>query len=386
MSLYTYLTSVRKMNINYHPDLEVQIKVSNEQEAMDEYVNPRRKTALKSSTSNAIIKEKAYYPIVPTESFLTVSSNDFPVEACTQHRNWIETNDFKALRVELYKDPQTGIVMSKPSDRMPVTDFPVEASTDKTGVICIIEPPTSDDPPHGLYVAGIDPYKSGESDWSDSLGSVYIVKRMTTNMTEAYQNMPVAWYTARPKNEHEWYENVRMLLKYYNATAMCENLDYGFIQYMISKNETEYLAQGLSFLKEISPGTKHKGQFGLPPTPAMISHWNSTLNKYANEEVVKEYDENGKAMKTILGVTRILDPILLTEMIKFNKNKGNFDRVRAFAIALAYAQQLDAIMPPINVTYDPPKKEKYIRSPFGGFQGGLNTVHSPFTGGYKRGI
>jgi hypothetical protein len=262
---------------------------------------------------------------------------------------------------------------------MPVTDFPVKASTNKIGVIEMIEPPI-DNAPFGLYVAGIDPYKVSESDYSDSLGSCYIFKRMTTDMSEPYQYMPVCWYSGRPKDIHEWYDNIRMMLKYYGATAMCENADYGFIQYMIAKNETYYLAEGQSFLKQISPGTKHKSNYGLPPTPAMITHWNNTAVTYCKEELVKERSDTGEVLRTMLGVSRVLDPMLLEEMLKYNKNKGNFDRVRAFSIAVAYARQLDQSIPVVAVNQKPIEQVRNISSPFGinHPKQGIPRVKTPF--------
>jgi hypothetical protein len=363
-----------------HPDLRgIMIKVSNEQQVIDEYVTPRRAKAMRSTTSNEIIKEKAYYPMTPSESFLVTASNDFPVEACQQHKQRLANYDMKPLRIELFTDLD-GKVMHKYTDKMPVTEFPVKTDTDKEGVIEIIEHPVND-APYGLYVAGIDPYKQSESDYSDSLGSVYIFKRMTDNMTEAFQYMPVAWYCGRPKSIHTWYETVRNLLKWYNAVGMCENADYGFIQYMIEKNETMYLAEGQSFLKEISPTSKHKSTYGLPPTPALITHWINTAVIYMKEEIEKERDSAGKVTRTALGVTRILDVMLLEEMTKFNKLQGNFDRVRSFSIALAYAKQLDALIPKVKITQESNEAPRSVRSPFSmnrlpGSKGPMRT--SPF--------
>lgn len=363
LNKYKYFKSFAEHLGIDHPDLQhIMIKVSNEQQVIDEYVSPRRAKAMKSTTSNEIIKEKAYYPMVPSESFLTISANDFPVDACQKHKQWLANRDMKPLRVELFVDLD-GKVMHKYTDKMPVTDFPVKADTDKEGVIEIVEHPVND-APYGLYVAGIDPYKQSESDYSDSLGSVYIFKRMTDNMLETFQYMPVAWYAGRPKSIHTWYETVRNLLKWYNAVGMCENADYGFIQYMIEKNDTMLLAEGQSFLKEISPTSKHRSTYGLPPTPALITHWINTAVIYTKEEVDKERDDKGNVTRTSLGVTRILDPMLLQEMTKFNKLQGNFDRVRSFGIALAYAKQLDALVPKVKISNQKVEEMKIVKSPF----------------------
>lgn len=348
----------------HHPDLEgITIRVSNEQRVIEEYVKPRREKAMSSTTSNEIVKEKAYYPLTPSESFLVISGNDFPVERCTEHKNFLLKSGLKPHRVELFIGLD-GKVSHKATDLMPVTDFPVKVETDKTGVIELVEFPVGSSPPWGLYVCGIDPYKQSESEYSDSLGSAVIMKRMTDDLTEPFQYMPVAWYTARPKSIHDWYENVRLLLKWYNAEAMVENADYGFIQYMIEKNETMYLAPGMSFLKEISPTSKHRSNYGLPPTVAVITHLLNTSVIYTKEVIDKERNDKGEVTRTALGVTRILDPMLLEEMIKFNKNQGNFDRIRAFGLALAYAKQLDAQVPKIRLKEEYSKPVRTVRSPF----------------------
>lgn len=372
-----------------HPELDnIKIWVSDEKKCMREFVEPRRAAALRSTTSNEIIKEKAYYPITPSECFLTISSNDFPIDAIKDQLDWLKAEDFRPQCVELYTDLQ-GNIKVKDSDKKPVSEHPVKSNTDKEGVIEIVERPVSN-PPFGLYVAGIDPYKVSESDYSDSLGSIYIFKRMTSNLSEPFQYMPVAWYTGRPKDIGVWYENTRNLIKWYSANAMCENADYNFIQYMIEKNEAAiYMAEGQSFLKEISPNSKHKSPYGLPATTPTIEHWNNTSVIYTKELYGKDFDEKGKPTRERLGVTRILDRMLLEEMLKFNKRTvmskaTNSDRVRAFGIALAHAKQLDGQLPPVQIDFEKKKPAPKVRSPFNTLQGLNPRTKSPFIGGNRR--
>lgn len=362
-----------------HPNLDkITILVSDTDRCMKEYVEPRRKKALKSTTSNEIIKEKAYYPIIPSECFLTVSANDFPVEACKEQLNLLRREGFKAQRIELFYTSSNSVSW-KHSEDMPVTDYPVKADTIKKGVIEMIEPPIQDAPAF-TYVAGIDPYKISESDYSDSLGSVYIFKRMTTNLQEVFQYMPIAWYHGRPKHIRDWYENVRMLLKMYNAIAMIENNDSGFKDYLEGLNELHLLADGQNILKEISPTSKVKAPKGLPATPQMIDHWNRNSVQYTKEVYKTEKDPVTQEEKETIGVVRILDPMLLEEMIKYNKLKGNFDRVRAFGIAVSYAKSLDGSIGKVDVDAKPPVREKIVSSPFnlkGSFSNNSSRYGSP---------
>lgn len=371
------------MGIN-HPDLDrITILVSDQQKCIDEFVIPRREIALKSTTSNEIVKEKAYYPITPSECFLTISSNDFPVDAVQAQLDWLQAQDFQTTKIELFTDLQ-GNIQWKFSDKKPVTEFPVKSDTNKEGVIEIVEMPVPN-PPFGLYAIGIDPYKTSESDYSDSLGSIYIFKRMTSNLSEPFQYMPVAWYCGRPKRIEDWNENVRNLIKWYSGNAMCENSDYQFIQYMIERNEaSQYMASGQTFLKELSPNSKHKSDYGLPATTQTINHWNNSAVIYTKELYSRDRDAQGKLINTRLGVTRILDRMLLVEMLKFNKKQGNFDRVRSFGIALAHAKQLDSMIPPTALDYEAPRKIKQVHSPFNTLQGLNRGTRSPFIGSFHK--
>ncbi|HJT74646.1 MAG TPA: hypothetical protein VJ720_11520, partial [Chitinophaga sp.] len=195
--------------------------------------------------------------------------------------------------------------------------------------------------PFGLYVCGVDPYKQDQSRYSNSLGAAYIYKRMHNIASDQYQNMLVAQYVGRPSSITEWNETVRHLIKYYNAYTLSESDDYGFIQYMIGKGDAMFLMEQPEWLKDIAPNSAVRRQYGIPATPKVIAHINGLLKSYTEEVISKEHDEDGNVTREVLGFSRILDPMLLEEIIKFNPD-GNFDRIRAAAIAIAVATHLDA--------------------------------------------
>jgi hypothetical protein len=70
------------------------------------------------------------------------------------------------------------------------------------------------------------------------------------------------------------------------------------------------------------------------------------------EEVIYvEKDEKGSVILELLGVDKVLDPMLLEEIINFNDD-GNFDRIIAAELALAYANILTPIVGPIKAEKD----------------------------------
>ncbi len=135
-------------------------------------------------------------------------------------------------------------------------------SDDKDAPIMIYEFPITS-PPYGLYVAGVDSYKSGKAKYSTSLGAVYIFKRMHEISGEKFQHMFVASYVARPDNKGKWEEQARLLIKYYNAQALVENDEMSFIDYMKNTGDERYLVSKPEWLKSVVPGTSVKRDFGI---------------------------------------------------------------------------------------------------------------------------
>jgi hypothetical protein len=82
-----------------------------------------------------------------------------------------------------------------------------------------------------------------------------------------------------------------------------------------------------------------------------------------------------------LGITRIKDPMLLEEIIKYD-NEGNFDRIVAFRHALAYARHLDKYYPIVNIKEQPKatefKRNPFTSSPFSPSMSGFTKSSSPF--------
>jgi hypothetical protein len=201
-----------------------------------------------------------------------------------------------------------------------------------------------ENPPYGLYVAGVDPYRQGQAAYSTSLGSVYIYKRMHDITGEKYQDMFVASYCARPDKKETWEEQARLLIKYYNARTLCENDDISFIEYMKAKGDAHYLEKQPEWLKEVVPGTTVKREYGVHRSADKIRDYlHNCLKKYMEAVVYQEKNEDGDIIKEVLGVSKIFDPVLLEEIIQYN-DQGNFDRIVAAELAIAQALKMDPIL------------------------------------------
>lgn len=318
----------------------VEMLVSDEEKAT-KITNDNLDRLKKAGDRIAYLKEKMYYPQEVDDIFLNEDTNIFDIEAAKRQKTRLLQQERTGTPVILYSE-ETGI-KHEFTNKLPITNFPLKNSDLKDAPVVIYEFPV-ENPPYGLYTAGVDPYRQGKSAYSSSLGAVYIYKRMHDITGEKYQDMFVASYVARPDKKETWEEQARFLIKFYNARTLCENDDISFIEYMKAKGDAHYLEKQPQWLMEIVPNTTVKREFGIHrSSQKIIDYLHTCLKKYMEESVIKELDESGVIIREVLGVAKIFDPVLLEEVIQYN-DQGNFDRLIAAELAIAQAMKMDPIM------------------------------------------
>lgn len=348
--LYDYLTITLGLDIVDNKHLKkIKILISEEGRAKKEWWDIEYDKAVKSGNPKTILKFKAYWPLKASDSFLILTRNDFDVELVKRHQFKLTQQESKGSNVELYLDEE-GKITHKFSDKLVITEFPCKTQN-KDAPVVVWEFPINN-APWGLYVAGVDPYRQGKSSYSSSLGAVYIYKRMHSITGEKYQDMFVASYVARPNDKTKWHEQARLLIKYYNARTLVENDEISFIDYMVSKGDSHYLERQPQWLTEIVPNTTVKREFGIHRSAEKIrSFLHGCFKKYMEEIVHKETDKDGNTIKELQGITKILDPVLLEEVIQFDDDL-NVDRIVAAELAIAMAMKMDPIYGKVNIQGD----------------------------------
>jgi hypothetical protein len=334
-SLGAYLELPKKNDLH-----NVKMMVSDE-ELATKITNDNLERLKKAGDRLAYLKEKMYYPQEVDDIFLNEDSNIFDIEGAKRQKARLLANERTGTPVVLYDDGDG--IKHEFTDKMPITNFPLKNTDHKDAPIVIYEFPV-ENPPYGLYVAGVDPYRQGKAAYSTSLGAVYIYKRMHAITGEKYQDMFVASYCARPDKKEVWEEQARLLIKYYNARALCENDEVSFIDYMISKNDAHYLEKQPEWLKEVVPNTTVRRDYGIHRSAEKIRDFlHGCLKKYTEQTLLVEKNEAGEITNEKKGMVKIFDPVLLEEMIQYNED-GNFDRIIAAELAVALAMKMDPIM------------------------------------------
>jgi hypothetical protein len=296
------------------------------------YILRQRQKIFENATDKtAIDRYIAEHPMTPQEACLQISGNIFPKKDLIQQLAYIRnTESIKSYKQvgELVQNQNGSLVWNQVEKKFrDLTKYRVEKGISKNGAIVIWEHPEPN-PPWGLYVAGLDPYDHDQAESSESLGSIFIYKRFRS-FDKTY-NQIVAEYTGRPEKADMFYENVRLLLLYYNATCLYENQWPGFSVYMRNKHYDYLLADQPDIISKMIKDSRVQRGKGIH----MVTDIKNNAELWLRDWLLEEY-EPGK-----MNLTKIYSEGLLEELIAYN-NKGNFDRVIAMFLVMIYLQELN---------------------------------------------
>lgn len=335
------------------------------------------------------------------EAFATRKISVFPPHLVAKQMQRIQDRQYPIEYLELSRNAE-GKIIDKPSRKTPIMDFPISKKTeDKEGVICVYERPHKD-PTFGMYYASVDPVGEGKTTTSESLCSIYVYKNPVEIIkdegngkvkNEIERDMIVASWCGRFDDLNKTHERLELLIEWYNAWTIVENNVALFIQYMISKKKQRYLVPKdmILFLKDIGANRNVFQEYGWKNVGTLFK--GNVLSygiEFLKEELDYETKENGDIVKTVYGVERIPDIMLLKEMQAYREGL-NVDRLVAFCALIAFAkvqQSNRGLAKRVEVTKEnldnSQKFSKLNLSPFrhiGGSKGGssgMKATRNPF--------
>ena len=301
-------------------------------EGATEFELERRKEKMEAASSSTIVeKHMQEFPFSPSEAFLTVSTNNFPVVELRSQLNKVRSEHLQTTKgTPVYLERKEGRVVARPDlegKLKPIYNYKVKQD-DISGCPIIYEYPV-DNAPKGLYKIGFDPYQQDEG---SSLAAIYVYKSIHSGTYS--KNIIVAEYVGRPQEADDVSRIASMLADLYNAEIMHENEVSHVKNYFRRIKRLDQLAvQPDAVISKNVKASKVARIYGM--------HMNEQL-KDAGEKYIKDwllqvrdYDENGNA---ILNLETIYSIGLLEELILYNR-KGNFDRVMAFMQVMFQCQE-----------------------------------------------
>lgn len=316
--------------------------------ATEEEMSQRERIIRDSSDSGAIQQRVQERPFNPSEAFLTVSMNDFPIMELRAQYNKVVR---EKLNIKLGQPCYLQRVSVSEPDRItednirvpgrkhkikvtpdlnnlinPLWSYKPKTKDLNGGVVIYEHPPEY--PPKGLYKMGFDPYRQqNSSEAVPSLAAIYVYK---TVLKGSYtKNILVAQYIGRPYSPDDVNRIAELLAELYNTEIMFENEVTHVKDYFIRKKKVHLMAlQPDTVISKAVGKSKVARVYGCH----MIDKLKDAGEKYIKQWLLEErdIDENGDV---ILQLETINDPALLEELILYNRD-GNFDRVMALMMIM----------------------------------------------------
>jgi hypothetical protein len=290
------------------------------------------------------------WPFCPSEAFLLVSINDFPVAELQAQKNRVmrdnlhiklgqpcvlvresvksgeDPNDVGYVRNGNMYQSKVRAIPDLGGELQPIWDYKLKDKNTK-GAVVIYEYPIPG-APKGLYKIGYDPYRQDKSQSKQlSLASIYVYKGIHKYSDK--RDCLVAQYVGRPGMPDDANRIAEMLAELYGAEIMHENEVTHVKSYFEKKKKLYLLAAQPDAV--ISANVKNSGVarvYGMH----MIEKLKDAGEKYLKQWLLTERDVDEDGNK-ILNLETIYDPALLEELILYNR-KGNFDRVMAFMMLM----------------------------------------------------
>ena len=321
------------------------------------------------------------HPINIAEAFAYREVTVFNKKLVQEQIRRIEDRLYNIEYVDIIKssDEKYEIVQSRKS---PVRNFPIDMkSDDKEGVICIYERPEKEIR-HGMYYASVDPVAAGKTTSTDSLCSIIVYKSRQEVITHKAdgtkehtieQDKVVCTWAGRFDDINKTHERLEAIIEIYKAYTVVENNVYLFIQYMIKIRKQKYLVpkNQILFLKEVGANKTVYQDYGWRNTGTLFKvNLLSYAIQFIEEELFIETDDNGNILKTVYGIERIPDIMLLKEMLLYVHGM-NVDRLISFAALTAFIAIQEANM-------GIPKKEVYEEKNLQNRNNNVNFKVSPF--------
>jgi hypothetical protein len=294
-----------------------------------------REEKKKAKSKSALDLEMMNYPIVPSEMFLNVKGNRFPVADIKAHLAEVKTKPHLYQNTHWIGDLRFvdgKLVWEKGDENELVKTWPIIDNSACPGVIEIFEMPKKDREGNvyqDRYIQGTDTYDDDESNTS-SLGSTFIL--------DLWTNRIVAEYTGR-RLAKDFYEITRKLNIFYSAKHCYENNKKGLYVYYEQKKSIHLLSDTPETLRDVMDytisriGNKSKGVNMSGP---VIAYAMRLLEQWLLEPA---YNPDGEDDPNILNLHKIRSQGLLQELISY-KPDGNFDRISAMLQVMILKEDL----------------------------------------------
>lgn len=304
----------------------------------------REKKRKSKSASNSYDYYIMNFPQVPSEIFLSRKGNFFPLAELREREKELKEGN-KYLKYEscmsfAFSDKHDTGVEGKfisHEEGRPLNKHKKNSKDyDSIDGCCVVyEQPLRIGGmiPQGLYMFSLDPYNSNDQEEGSSLGAFYVFKTGRYESQGLGYHEIVAEYVGKHRHGmNKFYEEIEKIIMYYGGSPglfYYENNVGITYEYFAKKNKLGYLAPTpIRVMKNqvFNIGSSGVAKFGYSVRTAESK---AKILTYLCDWLLEERVSEGG--RTIRNLNLIKSLGLIQELIAFEFNNGNFDRVMGFA-------------------------------------------------------
>lgn len=301
-------------------------------------LNDRYEVKYNSTDPARLTQVIAERPITLQEAIMRKTASVFPSAQLSDRKNELDTNP------QIFDDVYTGRMTIKngtaefvPEQVNIIREFPHKDNKLEGGIEIFQLPKKDIDGKvfSNRYIAGTDPVDDDAAKESLSLQSTFILDLWTDEI--------VAEYTGRPTFADDYYEQLRLLLIYYNARDNYENNKKGLFTYFSRAHSLSLLSDTLQYLKdkEITKvqavGNQSKGYYA---TEFINAYARRLYRDWLLELVPITKVIDGQEQQVMVNrLYTLKSRALLQETIQWD-SLGNYDRVSAIGALMLLRQYM----------------------------------------------
>lgn len=280
---------------------------------------------------------KSQHPRNLQDAFDQREDNPFPTHLLKEQE--FQLLNKKQIIIRLKPDPKgTGKLIHEFCDHVPISKLNPNPNEDNSGAIVVKEFPI-DNPPFGLYYAGVDPIYNKDTSTSRSLMCIRIWIGTHERDGKIIEPYPVAHYIGRHKNVRDTYQVCLDLIKWYNARTAVESNVKDFIEWVIKQGDSRFLMRRreLTAINEMSPDSTIRDEIGVYMEGKFKDRALEKYITWLQTPIGASFDLQTGESKEVYNTGKLDDLMLIKECLRFNY-KRNSDRLVAEMLALIAAQ------------------------------------------------
>jgi len=278
---------------------------------------------------------KSQHPRTLQEAFDQREDNPFPTTMLKEQE--LSLIKEKPVIVSFYRD-EKGKVKHKFANDVPVAKLKPNPHEDNRGAVIIRHMPV-ENPPEGLYFAGIDPIWNTDTSTSKSLMSITVWMGTHERDGKYVEPYPVATYTGRHKKPSETYQICLDLIEFYNARVAVESNVKDFIEWVIRQGKSRFLMRRreLIVIQEMMPNSTIRDEIGVRMEGEFKKRCIDKMVTWMENIYSTEFNLETGESKDLYNVKKIWDTMFIKECLQYT-TKLNTDRLVANCLALIAAQ------------------------------------------------